>query len=54
MCGDRIIPVQYSQYHVCWCPGSLRHQDTNTYDIEKISIYRVEIWIWALFVIIDN
>ena len=32
--GNRIIPVQYSQYRGCWCPGSLRHQDISTHDID--------------------
>ena len=36
MCGDRIIPVQHSQYHGWWCPGSLRRQDTSTHDIDYV------------------
>ena len=35
-CGDRIILVQHSQYHGCWCPGSLRHQDISTHDIDHV------------------
>ena len=31
--------VQHSQYHGCWCPGSLRHQDISTRDIEPCRIY---------------
>ena len=31
MCRDRIIPVQHSQYHGCWCPGSLWRQDISTH-----------------------
>ena len=36
MCGGRIIPVQQSQYRGCCCPGSLRHQDIGTYDIDYV------------------
>ena len=36
MCGDRIIPVQHSQYHGLWCPGSLRRQDIGTHDIDYV------------------
>ena len=31
-CGDRIIPVQPSHYHGCWCLGSLKRQDISTHD----------------------
>ena len=32
-CGDQIILVQHSEYHCCWWPGSLCHQDISTHDI---------------------
>ena len=35
-CGDRIIPVQHSQYHGCWCSGSLRHQEISTHYIDYV------------------
>ena len=35
-CGDRINSVQHSQYHDCWCPGSLRRQDINTQDVDYV------------------
>ena len=35
-CGDRINSVQRSQYHGCWCPGSLRRQDINAHDIDYV------------------
>ena len=35
-CGDRIIPVQQSQYYGCCCPGSLRRQDISTHDINYV------------------
>ena len=35
-CGDRIIPVQHSQYRGCWCPGSLCRQDISTHDIDCV------------------
>ena len=33
ICQEQIIPVQHSQYHVCWCSGSLRRQDI-THEID--------------------
>ena len=33
LCGKRINSVLHSQYHGCWCPGSLRRQDISTNDI---------------------
>ena len=33
-CGDRINSVKHSEYHCCWCPGSLCHQDISIHDIE--------------------
>ena len=30
----RIIPVQHSQYHGCWCPRSWRRQDIGTHNID--------------------
>ena len=35
-CGDRIILVQQSQYHGCWCPGSLRRHDIGAHDIAYV------------------
>ena len=34
MCIDWIILVQHSPYHGCWYPGSLRHQQISTHDID--------------------
>ena len=31
--GDRINSVKHTQYHGCWCPGSLRSQDISIHDI---------------------
>ena len=31
-----MIPVQLSQYHGSWCPGSLRRQDISTRDIDYV------------------
>ena len=36
MCGDRIIPMQYSQYYGSWFPGFLRRQDISTYDMDFV------------------
>ena len=36
MCGDRVISVSLGQYHGFWCPGSLRHQDIRSHDIDYI------------------
>ena len=33
---DRIIPLQQSQYHGCWGPGSFRRQDISTYDVDFV------------------
>ena len=33
---DRIDSVQHSQYHGCWCPGSVRRQDISTHDIHNV------------------
>ena len=38
--GDWIIPVQHSQYHDCWCPGSLCHQDMSIHDIDYVEEVR--------------
>ena len=35
-CGDRVNLVQQSKYHGCSCPGSLRHQDIRTHDIDYV------------------
>ena len=35
-CGGRIISVQHSHYHGCWCPDSLRRQDISTRDIDYV------------------
>ena len=32
-CRDRINLVQHSQYHSCWCLGSLHRQDISTHAI---------------------
>ena len=34
MCGDRGILFLLGQYHGCWCPDSLSHQDISTHDID--------------------
>ena len=34
--GNLINLVQTSQYHGCWCPGSLCCQDISTHDIDYI------------------
>ena len=39
-CRDWIILVQHSKYHGCWCPGSLRHQDISTHDINYVEYHR--------------
>ena len=36
MYRDRIITVPHSQYHGCWCPGSLRRQDTRAHDVDYV------------------
>ena len=35
-CGDRVNSAYLGQYHGCWCPGSLRHQDINSHDIDYV------------------
>ena len=36
MCGDRVMSVKLGQYHGCWCPSSLRHQDISSRDIDYV------------------
>ena len=36
MCWDQIILVQHSQYHGCWCPGSLSRQDISAHDTDYV------------------
>ena len=38
MCGDQINSIQHNEYHGCWCPGSLRHQDISTCDIDYVEL----------------
>ena len=35
-CGDRTSPFHSSQYHGCWCHGSLRRQCISTHDIKHV------------------
>ena len=32
-----MLPILYSQYHVCWGPGDLRSQGISTHGIDQIS-----------------
>ena len=34
----RVIPVQHSQYHGCWCPGSFRRQGISTHDFGYVEL----------------
>ena len=48
-CGDRVISVGLGQYHSCWCPGSLRRQDTSSYDIDYVEwVGLCLVWVWIL------
>ena len=31
-----MLPILYSQYHACWCPGDLRSQGISGHDIDHI------------------
>ena len=36
MCAEQINSVPQSEYHGCWCPGSLRRQDISTHGIDYV------------------
>ena len=37
MVQPHLLPILYSEYHSCWCPGILKSQDISRHGIDQLS-----------------